>query len=329
MTSSVRVGIAGVGSQVPDRVLSNQDLEKLVDTSDEWIVQRTGIRERRVVSPGENCSDLATGAARKALAAAGLKATDLDMIIVGTVTADYLFPGVAHQVQANLGAPQASAFDVSAACSGFLAVLITGEAFVASGMATRVLVIGAEALTRIVNYEDRASCILFGDAAGAAVLTPFEHCDQGEILRRSLGADGTRLSMIWMPTGGSKHSPHGEDYDPTGHYITMQGREVYRFAVQKMAELIETSLEGTDPDEFGLVIPHQVNRRIIDGALDRLGLDCAKVVINIDRYGNTSAASVPLALDEALRDGRVEKGKLLVLVAFGAGLTWGSALVRW
>ena len=329
MTSRVRVGIAGIGSHVPDKILSNRDLEQLVDTTDEWIVKRTGIRERRVVSPGENCSDLATAAAEKALKAAGMAATELDMIIVGTVTADHVFPGVAPQVQASLGAPQASAFDVSAACSGFLAVLNCGEAFIASGAATRVLVIGAEALTRIVNYEDRGSCILFGDGAGAAVLTPFEHCDQGEILRRSLGADGSGHSMIWMESGGTKHPHQGDDYDKSRHFIAMQGREVYRFAVQKMAELIETCLEGTDPDDFGLVIPHQVNKRIIDGALERVGIDPEKVVVNIDRYGNTSAASVPLALDEAMRDGRVERGKLLVLVAFGAGLTWGSALVRW
>ena len=329
MTERVRVGIAGVGSYVPERVITNDDFARIVDTSDEWITQRTGIKERRFVQPGQNCSDLSFAAAERALERAGTAPEDLDLIIVGTLTADYLMPTVSCLIQGRLGARRAGAFDVQSACTGFLTALHTAEAFVAAGRARRCLAIGAETLSRYVNMEDRSSCILFGDGAGAAVVAPFADCEQGEIVRTHLGADGSGYEFIHIPMGGGAHPHHLPGYRREGHFITLRGRDVYRFAVTKMTEMIVLATEGIDPDEIGLVVPHQVNRRIIDAALERLGWDPAKCVINIDRYGNTSAASVPLALDEALRAGRVEKGKYVALVAFGAGLTWGATLLRW
>jgi 3-oxoacyl-[acyl-carrier-protein] synthase-3 len=232
-------------------------------------------------------------------------------------------------VQARLGAKRAAAFDVNAACTGFLTALNTAEAFVASGRARRVLALGAESLSRFVDFKDRTSCILFGDGAGAAVLAPWEECRQGELLRTALGADGTGYDFIYMTGGGSRRPPSHETVEAREHAIRVKGREVYRFAVHQMAECIGQMMEGHTYDELTLVVPHQVNRRIIDAALERLGWSDEKVMVNIQDYGNTSSASVPVALDEAVRAGRVEKGKLVVLCAFGAGLTWGSALLRW
>ncbi len=329
MTEIVRVGIAGTGSYAPERVMKNDDFAKLVDTSDEWIVQRTGIRERRFVSEGENNSDLCMKAAAAAMEAAGVGPEDLDLIVVGTLTPDYLMPSVACLVQDRLGAKKAGAFDVAAACTGFLTALHTGEAFVGAGRAKCVLVIGAETLSRYLNMQDRTSCILFGDGAGAAVLRPWEQCEQGEVLRTILGADGSGFEFIHIPVGGAAIPHNHPDYDRDQHFITLRGREVFRFAVTKMSGLIAELTEGLDREEVGLVVPHQVNQRIIDSALERIDWDPEKVIVNIDRYGNTSAASVPLALDEALRGGRIEKGKHVVLVAFGAGLTWGGTLLRW
>lgn len=329
MRTLTRVGIAGTGSHVPERVMTNDDFARIVDTSDEWITQRTGIKERRFVAEGENNSDLAYGAARKALEAAGMDAAELDMIVVGTLTADCLMPTVACQLQERLGARRAAAFDVQAACTGFLTALHTAESFLAAGRAESALVIGSETLSRYLNMRDRSSCILFGDAAGAAVLRPFEACGQGEVLRTTLGADGSGFAYIHIPHGGSAVPHDHPDYDPEQHYITLRGREVYRFAVTKMTEMIETITAGHDPEEVRLIVPHQVNKRILESALDRLGWGHDRCVMNIDRYGNTSAASVPVALDEAVRAGRLQKGELAVFVAFGAGLTWGATLVRW
>ena len=329
MSQPRRVGIAGTGSHVPERVMTNEDFAAIVDTSDEWITQRTGIKQRRFVAEGENNSDLATEAARRALDDAGLAPEELDLIITGTLTADYLMPSVSCLVQERLGAKRAGAFDVHAACTGFLTALHTGETFVASGRARNVLAIGTETLSRYVNMNDRSSCILFGDAAGAAVLRPWEECRQGEVLRSTLGADGSGFDFIHIPHGGTAIPHDHPDYDGGQHYITIKGREVYRFAVHKMVELITTIVDGHDAEEVGLVVPHQVNARIIESAMERLGWGRERCVINIDRYGNTSAASVPLALDEALREGRVQPGQLVVLVAFGAGLTWGATLLRW
>ena len=329
MASRVRVGIAGTGSYVPERVVPNSFFEEYLDTSDEWIVQRTGIRERRFAAEHEATSDLALNAGRRALEAAGVRPEDLDMVIVGTLTADYPLPSAACLVQDRLGAKNAGAFDCNAACTGFLAALHTGEAFIAAGRARRVLVIGAETLTRFVDFQDRSSCVIFGDAAGAAVLTPFDDCGQGEILRTTLGADGSGYDFIHIPGGGSRKPATPATLEARDHFIHMRGREVFRFAVKYMGDMIEQMLEGQDRDELALIVPHQVNRRIIDAALDRLEMTDEKVAINIQRYGNTSAGTVPVALDEALRAGRVKKGELVILVAFGAGLTWGGTLIRW
>jgi len=329
MTARVRVGIAGTGSYVPARVLSNSWFEGQIDTSDEWIVQRTGIRERRVLAADESTSTMSIEAGRRALAMAGLAPADLDLIVVGTLTPDHLLPASSALVQKGLGATKAGAFDCNAACTGFLTAFSIAEAFVASGRARRVLAIGAEALSRFVDYQDRTSCILFGDGAGAVVLTPWEDCKQGEILRTTLGADGTGYEHIHMVGGGSTRPPTVESVKNGDHYIRVHGREVFRFAVQRMGELIEDLARGHAYDDIGLVVPHQVNRRIIDAALERMGWTDEKVAVNIDKYGNTSAASVPIAFDESVRAGRCPKEKLVILAAFGAGLTWGGALVRW
>jgi 3-oxoacyl-[acyl-carrier-protein] synthase-3 len=329
MASRISVGIAGTGSYVPERVVPNSFFEGLVDTSDEWIVQRTGIKERRFASPEQATSDLALEAARRACEASGIRPEELDLIVLGTLTPDYLLPSTACLVQDRLGAKNAGAFDVGSACTGFLTALHTGEAFIAAGRARRVLVIGAEKLTSFVNFKDRSSCIIFGDGAGAAVLTPLDECGQGEILRTTLGADGSGFEFIHMPGGGSRQPPTPESLAAERHFIGMRGRDVFRFAVTHMTQMIRKMTEGYEPDEISLVVPHQVNKRIIESAIERLESPLEKVVINIEKYGNTSAATVPIALDEAVRDGRMEKGKLVVMVAFGAGLTWGGSLVRW
>jgi 3-oxoacyl-[acyl-carrier-protein] synthase-3 len=329
MTSRVRVGIAGTGAYVPEKVLANSWFEGQVDTSDEWIVQRTGISERRMVAEGQATSDLCIEAGKRALEAARVDPKDVDLVVVGTLTPDHLLPACSVLVQQGLGATRAGAFDVNAACTGFMTAMNTCEAFVASGRAKRVLAIGGESLTRFVDYKDRSSCILFGDGAGAAVLAPWEDCKQGEVLRTTLGADASGYKFIHMISGGSRKPPTPESIAAGENFIRIAGRETYRFAVHKMAETIGQMLEGYTYDEVSVLVPHQVNQRIIDGALERLGWTSEKVIVNIDRYGNTSAASVPIAFDEAVRGGRMEKGKLVVLVAFGAGLTWGGALLRW
>ena len=329
MASRIPVGIAGTGSYVPERVVPNAFFEKLVDTSDEWIVQRTGIETRRFAADDQATSDLSLEAAKRALESAGVKQEELDLVVLGTLTPDYLLPSTACLVQDRLGAVNAGAFDVNAACKGFLTALHTGEAFVAAGRARRVLVVGAEKLTSFVDFQDRTSCIIFGDAAGAAVLTPLDQCGQGEILKTTLGADGKGYDFIHMSAGGSRKPPTQETLDKREHYIRMRGRDVFRFAVTYMSEMVKQMIEGHSIDELAVVVPHQVNKRIIEAALERIEIPPEKVVVNIEKYGNTSAATVQLALDEALRAGRIEKGKLVVLVAFGAGLTWGGTLIRW
>ena len=327
--TGVRVGIAGTGSYVPERIVPNSHFEKYLDTSDEWITQRTGIKARRWAAPGQTTSQMALEAGRRALAAARVDPRELDLIVVGTLTPDHLLPGCAALLQRELGAAQSGAFDINAACTGFLSALNTGEAFVRAGRARRVLAIGAETLSRWIDPQDRGSCILFGDGAGAAVLAPWEDCKQGELLRTTLGADGKGYELIHMIGGGSLNPPTHASLDRGDHFIRVQGREVYRFAVERMGALIEELAQGHSQDEICLVVPHQVNLRIIDSALERLGWDREKVVVNIQDYGNTSAASVPVALDEAVRAGRAVPGKLVILAAFGAGLTWGGALIRW
>lgn len=323
------MGIAGTGSYVPERVVPNSWFESIVDTSDDWIVQRTGIRERRFAADDQALSDLAIEAGKRALTAAELSPEDLDLIVVGTLTPDHLLPSSACLIQEGLGAKNAGAFDCNAACTGFMTAMNTAEAFVAAGRAKRVLAIGAELLSRYVDYTDRTSCILFGDAAGAAILAPYDECGQGEILETTLGADGSGFHHIHIVAGGSRHPTTPETVERREHFIKVKGRDVFRFAVSRMSQLIEEVVDQYGADEIGLIVPHQVNRRIIDAALDRIGMTDEKVVVNIQAYANTSAATVPLALDEALREGRAVKDKLVVLCAFGAGLTWGRAVLRW
>jgi 3-oxoacyl-[acyl-carrier-protein] synthase-3 len=329
MTPRVRVGIAGTGSYLPERVVENSEFEKILDTSDEWIFQRTGIKQRRFAAADQATSDLALVASERALAAAGVAAADLDLIVLGTLTPDSPLPATSCIVQARLQAKRAAAFDCGAACTGFLTALHTAEAFVAAGRARRVLAIGAETLSRVIDLEDRSSCILFGDGAGAAVVTPFEDCRQGEILKTSLGADGTGADFINITGGGSRRPSSHATVDGREHFIHLRGRDVFRFAVTYMSDLIRDLTAGLDPAEVGIIVPHQVNKRIIDAALERLGWGQDKIVVNIQSYANTSAATVPIALDEVLRSGRVASGKYVVLVAFGAGLTWGGTLIRW
>ncbi|MDF1837503.1 MAG: ketoacyl-ACP synthase III [Planctomycetota bacterium] len=329
MKEMIRVGIAGTGSCLPDRVMKNDDFVKMVDTNDEWITQRTGIKERRWVEDGQDCSHLSIEAAKRALDNAGLKPEDLDLIVVGTLTADYLMPSCAVMVQTALGAKNAGAFDVASACTGFLTALQVAESFVASGRAKRVLAIGAETLSRYLDKKDRASVILFGDGAGAAIVTSYEECQQGELLGNILGSDGSGYEFIHIPTGGAKHPHDHPEYDRDNHFIRLKGREVYRFAVSTMASLMKEITKDYDPDDVALVVPHQVNMRIIENAMERVGWGRERVFLNIQHYGNTSAASIPIALDEAHRGGHFVKGKLVVMVAFGAGLTWGASLMRW
>jgi 3-oxoacyl-[acyl-carrier-protein] synthase III len=329
MTQRVRVGIAGTGSYVPERVVPNAWFEKIVDTSDEWIVQRTGIRERRYAAEDQATSDLAARAGRLALEHAGLAPEDLDLIVIGTASPDSMIPPTAPLVQKLLGARNAGAFDCNAACSGFLAAFNTAESFLAAGRARRALVIGAETLSRFTDFTDRSSCILFGDGAGAVVLRPWRECHQGEVLETTFGGDGRGYDFIKMAGGGSRRPATHDTVEARQHFIKVRGRDVFRFAVTRMADLVAHLARDHDPDDVTLVVPHQVNARIIQAAIERLGWDEDKFVINIERYGNTSSATVPLALDEARRAGRIEKGKLVILVAFGAGLTWGGALLRW
>ncbi len=327
--STIRVGVRGTGSCVPARVLANADFEQMVDTSDEWITSRTGIKERRVVSDGESTATLAGEAARRALEAARLTPGDLDMIVVATVTPDNQFPSTACKVQAMLGATRAAAFDVGAACSGFLYALTVGRALVTSGGARNVLVIGAETLSRIVDYSERSSCILFGDGAGAVVLsTEFE---RGEVLPTKIYSDGSGYEIMWLQAGGSAQRLTPEAIAAGQHFLRIRGREVYKFAVNRFVELVQEQIAANPDLELGLVIPHQVNLRIIESAQEKLGIPMERIYCNIARYGNTSAASIPIAFDEAARSGVLDaaRGKLVVFCAFGAGLTWGSGALRW
>lgn len=323
------VSILGTGSAVPDRVLTNHDLEALVDTSDDWIVARTGIRERRIADDKTAASDLAIAAARRALESSGITADQLDTIVVCTVTADYQFPSTACLVQAAIGSPRAYCMDLAAACSGFLYGTEVARGLIGAGLANHVLVIGVEMLSKFMNWQDRGVCILFGDAAGAAVIGP---CNgRGEILATYLGADGTSAELIELPAGGSRHPITHEAIDQQQHHFHMKGNEVFKLGVRGMEEACRRVLDraGVTPSDVSLLVPHQANTRIIDATAQRLELPPERVYLNIQKYGNTSAASVPLALDEARREGRLREGDLVLMVAFGAGLTWGASLVRW
>lgn len=323
------VAVAGTGSYVPEKVLSNADLEKMVDTSDAWIQQRTGISERRIIQNGMATSDMASRAARKALEAAGASADEVQSIVVGTITPDHVFPSASCLVQRSLGARYSNAMDVSAACSGFLYALAVGKSFVASGRYDTVLVVGADAMSTLVDYKDRTSCILFGDGAGAVLLRPSQ--GRREILYDYVGAEGGHEDVMVVPAGGSRQPASHKTVEAREHYLRLKGNAVFKFAVLKMVNLIRESVEQCKLpiDEVSLIVPHQVNRRIIEAALEKLKLPAERCYTNIHRYGNTSAGSVPIALDEAAREGRIKSGDIVLLCAFGAGLTWGSAVIRW
>ncbi len=330
MSQKIRAGFLGTGSYLPEKILTNKDMEKIVDTTDEWIVTRTGIRERHVASENQATSDLATEAGKKALADAGLKASDIDLIIVATITPDMPTPSTACLVQSKLGAAKAAAFDVSAACSGFVYGLSISKAFVESGMYKHILLIGAEKLTAFVDWKDRASCVIFGDGAGAAVIGPVE-AGKREILSSFMVANGNDADLLKIPGGGSRNPSSASSLEQGMHYLKMQGKETFKVAVKVMEEatLEALRLANLNMDQISLVIPHQANLRIIQSIGERMKIPAEKMVVNLDRVGNTSAASVIVALDECVRTGRLKKGDAIVLVAFGAGTTLASAVVQW
>jgi 3-oxoacyl-[acyl-carrier-protein] synthase-3 len=328
MSAQRHAAVVGLGSVLPERIVTNREFEKLVDTSDEWIRERTGIGERHVAAEGEVTSDLAVAAARSAMASAGITAEQLDLIVCATLTPDTPIPAAAVWVQRKLeiGAP---AFDVNAACAGFSYALSVGTAFIASGQAETILVIGAEILSRVMDYQDRTTCVLFGDGAGAVVLRPSE---SPGVLGSVLGADGRAAEILIIPAGGSARPASHETVEARDHSIRMpKGREVFKRAVVEMAnacrELLEKS--GYTPDDVDLLIPHQANSRIMIAVAERLGIGLDRAVVDVETVGNTSAASIPIALDRAWRSGRVHEGDLVLLTSFGAGLAWGANLIRW
>ncbi|MGC4096738.1 MAG: beta-ketoacyl-ACP synthase III [Nitrospira sp.] len=324
----MRACIAGTGSYAPARVLTNADLERMVATSDEWIRERTGIRERRIAAPGEACSDLAVQAGKRALAAAGLAATDLDMILVATCTGDYPLPATACLVQHQLGATNAAACDLSAACCGFVYALSVADAYIKTGM-RHVLVVGSEVMSALTDWTDRNTCVLFGDGAGAVVVSSSD--GERGILSTHLRSDGALCELIMVPGGGSRTPPSEKVITERQQYIKMKGNETFKVAVRTLEEIARSTLAAHQlrVEDIDLYVPHQANVRILKAVMERLGLPIERVMLNVDRYGNTSAASIPIALDEAVRAGRIAQGSLVMLGAFGAGLTWASAMIRW
>jgi 3-oxoacyl-[acyl-carrier-protein] synthase-3 len=322
------VGITGIGAHVPQRVLTNADLEQIVETSDEWITERTGIRERRIAADDEAASDLALPAARLALERAGVEAADVDLVIVATSTPDMFFPTTATIVGNELGASRAAAYDLLAACTGFIYGLAQAHGQISAGLSDRALVVGTEALSKIVDWSDRSTCILFGDGAGAAVV---EAVPQGGFIGFELGADGSGGDDLYIRAGGSRAPATAETVAHDLHSIRMRGQEVFRFATRIMVSSAQTLLDecGATVDEVDLYVPHQANKRIIDHAARNLALDREKVFLNIDRYGNTSAASIPICLADALASGRLEPGDRVLMSAVGGGFTWGSAYMTW
>jgi 3-oxoacyl-[acyl-carrier-protein] synthase-3 len=320
-----RSEIVGCGGYLPEKIVTNADLAERLSTSDEWIVQRTGIRQRHVAAVGELTSDLATAAARHALKSAGMTASDLDLIVLATATPDHTFPATATRVQAHLGMSRGAAFDVQAVCTGFIYALATADALMRTGQARTALVIGAETFSRILDWQDRSTCVLFGDGAGAVVLRAVRAGGKGGrgILSSHLHSDGSNYRLLYVDGGPSTTGTAG--------YLRMEGREVFRHAVQRLAEVVDEALaaNGLTGSEIDWLVPHQANRRIIDSMAKKLAMTPDKVVVTIDRHANTSAASVPLALAEAVADGRIRQGQLVLLEAMGGGLTWGASLVRW
>ena len=326
MTDRIFSRIAGTGSYLPEKVLTNDDLSKIVDTNDEWIAARTGIRERHVVAEGETTSDLAYHAATRAMEAAGVDAGEIDLIVLGTTTPDLIFPSTACLLQHRQGANGCPAFDVNAACSGFIYALTVADKFIRSGAAKTALVVGAETLTRMLDWSDRSTCVLFGDGAGAVVL---KADSEAGILSTHLHADGGKKELLWNPVGVSVGFKPGEHN--AGVKVLMTGNDVFKHAVKALDAVVEETLEanGLDRHDIDWLIPHQANLRIIEATAKRLDMPMERVIVTVDKHGNTSSGSVPLALDEAVRSGRVQRGQLVLLEAFGGGFTWGSALLRY
>lgn len=322
------ISITGLGWHVPERVLTNDELAEMVDTSDEWIMSRTGIRERRIAAPDEAMTDLALPACRQALAQAGVDPADLDLIVVATVTPDSMFPTTSALLADELGASGAAAYDLLAGCTGFVYALAQAYGMVAAGLSQRALVVGGDVLSKIVNWHDRSTCVLFGDGAGAVVL---EHVDVGGFLGFELGADGGGGRHLRLPAGGSRLPASAETIAADQHFVQMNGPEVYKFATRILVSSAEQVLEtcGLTVEDVDVYIPHQANRRIIDHAARRLGVPPERVVTNVDRFGNTSSGSIPLALADAAADGRLRPGKLVLMTGMGAGLTWGSGVMEW
>ena len=318
----VHVSITGLGAYAPERVVANDELARMVDTSDEWIVERTGIRERRIAAEDQALSDLALPAAEQALEQAGLAGKDVDLLIVATVTPDMLFPSTSALLADRLGAADAAAYDLSAGCTGFMYAIVQAYGMLAGGLARRALVVGGDVLSRILDWSDRSTVVLFGDGAGAVVLEPSE--DAG-FLGFELGADGAGGDSLWLPGSGSRL------FETPDRFVKMNGREVFKFATRVLVDSAQAVLErcGTSIDEVDVYVPHQANVRIIDHATKKLGIPSDRVVVNVDRYGNTSSGSIPLALRDAEAEGRLRPGKLVLMTGMGAGLTWGSALMRW
>jgi 3-oxoacyl-[acyl-carrier-protein] synthase-3 len=325
----LRGRIVATGSYVPENVVTNHDLEKIVDTSDEWITERTGIRERRIVNAEQATSDIAYEAASLALKRAHLKPKEIDLIIVATITADMAFPSTACILQHRLGATNAAAFDVNAACSGFIYGLHIANGLIKAGVHQRVLLVGAEVLSKVTDWQDRTTCILFGDGAGAVVIETTK--EKRGVYSTYIGSDGSLSDLICLPGGGSRNPCSKETILKRLNYIKMKGNETFKVAVRTLEELVVKTLadNNLDPSQLSLLIPHQANIRIIQATAKRLGMPMEKVYVNIDKYGNTSAASVPIALDEAVQSGRIQDGDYVLLEAFGGGLTWASSLLRW
>jgi 3-oxoacyl-[acyl-carrier-protein] synthase-3 len=325
----IRSKIISTGSYLPERILTNFDLEKMVDTSDEWITERTGIKERRIASEDQAASDLAYEASRLAIERAALKAKDIDFLIAATVTGDMPFPSTACILQHKLGAKNAVAFDINAACSGFLYGLYIADSFIKSGMHKKMLIVGTEVLSKITDWEDRTTCVLFGDGAGAAIVESTE--EERGIISMHINSDGGMWDLLHIPGGGSRYPVSKDSINKRLHYIKMKGNEIFKVAVRTLEDLVLRILKDNklDPSQLSLLIPHQANLRIIQATADRLGLPLDKFLINLDKYGNTSAASIPIALDEAVMTGRIKDGDYILLEAFGGGLTWASALIKW
>ncbi len=326
----IKAVITGIGHAVPPKVLTNDDLSKMVDTNDEWITQRTGIKQRRICAPDETSSTLSIEAGRKALINAGLDAKDLDLIVCGTVTGDMLFPATSCLVQAGIGATNAGAYDLGAACAGFIYSLANAAAMIEAGVSKRVLVIGVDTLSKFVDWTDRSTCVLFGDGAGAVILEGKENSDRG-VQQTVLFADGTGAPHIRLEAGGGKYPNCSPQAEGKSDRIFMAGAEVYRFAVNGMGEACCKVLEnaGLTPDDVDLFVPHQANLRIIESAAKRLGLPPEKVFVNVHKYGNTSGGSIPIALSEAVEEGRLKPGMTVLTVGFGAGLVWGANIIKW